>query len=180
MSVARWLLLIYSVPAEPSRKRAFIWREVKTIGAAALRDGTYVLPDRAGTRAAAEAIATRVREYGGRATLAYGACLETLRAAEVVTQFRADRDEEYAEIRRAAEGLLQHVARETEHRDFTFLELQPLEHDLAKLRRWLDLVRARDYFDAPGAAHVDAALARCEEALGSFTEAAAEQEAVTA
>jgi hypothetical protein len=48
-------LLIYSVPAEPSRKRAYVWREVKKLGAIYLRDGVCIQPEQPGTVAAAEA-----------------------------------------------------------------------------------------------------------------------------
>ena len=47
-----WLLLIYTVPAEPSRKRAAIWRELKKVGAPYLRDGVCILPERPETREA--------------------------------------------------------------------------------------------------------------------------------
>ena len=46
-----WLLLIYTVPAEPTRKRAFIWRELKKVGAPYLRDGVCILPERPDTLA---------------------------------------------------------------------------------------------------------------------------------
>ena len=55
-----WLLLIYTVPAEPSRTRAFIWRELKKVGAPYLRDGVCILPERSETAAAARAIAAKV------------------------------------------------------------------------------------------------------------------------
>ena len=35
---ARWLVLIYTLPAEPTRKRAFVWRELKKLGAVYLRE----------------------------------------------------------------------------------------------------------------------------------------------
>ena len=57
-----WLLLIYRVPAEPSRKRAFVWRELKKVGAVYLRDGVCVLPDQAATRAGLRQVAERMLE----------------------------------------------------------------------------------------------------------------------
>ena len=67
----RWLVLIYTVPSEPSRKRAFIWRELKKAGAVYLRDGVCALPERPETLAALSAIAARVEELGGQATLVH-------------------------------------------------------------------------------------------------------------
>jgi hypothetical protein len=167
----RWLLLIYTVPARPTRKRASIWREVKKIGAVYLRDGVCVLPERPETRKAVEAIASRVHEFQGEATVVTGATLDRARGEAVVAAFKSARSDEYAEVIREAERLLEHVARETNHRDFTFAELEELEDDLAKLRRWLNQVQARDYF--PDASITDASeqlLAQCDAALAELLE----------
>ena len=171
-----WLLLIYTVPADPSRKRAFIWREVKKIGAVYLRDGVCVLPERAETLAAVGAIAGKVLEFEGQATIVTCARLEAARAEAVVAQFRAARAVEYAEIGREAERLLEHVARETEHREFTYVELEELEADLAKLKRWNSQIQARDY--VPDGADTQALelLGQCDRALALFLEQAAARE----
>src|SRR5438132_12300146 len=171
-----WLLLIYTVPAEPSRKRAAVWRELKKVGAPYLRDGVCILPERPDTRERLGAIAARVEEFGGDATLVSGARLSEARAAALTEQFRVARAEEYGEIAREADGLLEHVARETEHRQFTYAELEELEADLGKLRRWTDQVVARDYFGVGPPEGLSAVLDRCEGALGAFLEAAAAQE----
>ena len=171
-----WLLLIYTVPAEPSRKRAAIWRELKKVGAPYLRDGVCILPERADTRERLDAIAAKVEEFAGEATLVSGARLSETRATALVEQFRAARAEEYDEIAREADRLIEHVARETEHRQFTYAELEELEGDLGKLRRWTDQVAARDYFADEPPTGLVAALDRCERALSAFLEAAAAQE----
>ncbi len=171
-----WLLLVYTVPAEPSRKRAAIWRELKKVGAPYLRDGVCILPERPDTRERLDAIATKVEEFGGDATLVSGAHLSETRVTALVEKFRAARAEEYDEVAREADRLLEHVARETEHRQFTYAELEELEADLGKLRRWTEQVLARDYFGDGPPEGPGAALDRCEQALGTFLEAAAAQE----
>jgi hypothetical protein len=163
-----WVLLIYTVPSEPSRKRAFIWREVKRIGAVYLRDGVCILPETGATVAAFGAICAQAEEFGGQATVVQSARLDPDRASAVVSQSRADRAAEYGEIAREAEGFLDHIRRETDHRDLDFAELEALEEDLGKLRRWTDQVRGRDYFGSPAADRVAALLRDCEEALGVF------------
>ncbi len=168
-----WLLLIYTVPAEPTRKRAFIWREVKKVGAVYLRDGVCILPERPETLAALKAIVAKIEEFEGQASLVHGARLEAARAAAVVEQFGSTRLAEYAEIAGEAGRLLQHVAHETEHRDFSYTELEELESDLGKLRRWTDQVRARDYFSAGPGQPLQDLLQQCEDALAAFLEKAA-------
>src|SRR5438270_12933937 len=83
-----WRLLIYTVPSEPSRKRAFIWRELKKAGAVYLRDGVAVLPEQAAAVEALQAIAAKVDEFGGEATLVPRAVLPGARAQSVIAASR--------------------------------------------------------------------------------------------
>jgi hypothetical protein len=109
-----WLLLIYTVPAEPSRKRGSIWREIKRGGAAYLRDGVRALPERPATTSVMRAIAAKVTQFEGQATLVQAARLDPARAGWVVEQARTARAGEYADIRREAERLLAHIAHDHE------------------------------------------------------------------
>jgi hypothetical protein len=146
-----WLLLIYTLPAEPSRKRAFIWRELKKVGAPYLRDGVCILPERSDTLASAGVIAAKVEEFGGEATLVSGARLSPSRSAPLVEQFKAARAQEYA-------------------------ELEELEADLGKLRRWTGQVVARDYFGDGTPPTLRDVLDRCERALATFLDTAEAQD----
>jgi hypothetical protein len=170
-----WLLLIYTVPAQPSRKRATVWREIKKLGAVYLRDGVCVLPEQPGTMHSLRSLASRIEEMGGQAYLVVGAHLDDNRVEALRNQFRAGRAEDYADISREAEQLLGHIARETEHREFTYAELEELEQDLNKLRRWTEQVRERDYFSESSYAAVQTLLDQCERALETFLDQASEQ-----
>jgi hypothetical protein len=171
---APWLLLIYTVPAKPTRKRAYIWREVKKVGAVYLRDGVCALPERPETQRLVDVIAGRVREFEGEATVVTGARLDPVRSEAIVAAFVSARADEYAEVAREAERLLEHIAHEADHRDFTYAELEELEEDLGKLKRWLSQVQARDYFpDESTSTSTDQLLAQCEAALSQFLEESA-------
>ncbi len=167
-----WLLLIYTVPAAPSRKRATIWRALKQVGAVYLRDGVAVLPDRAEARSAFRAIAEKVGEFGGQATLVEEARLPAERAEAIAAQANANREEEYAEVAREAERFLEHARREREHRELTFAELEEIEADLGKLKRWVEQIRGRDHFGALSAGRVEELLGECDAALAAFLEEA--------
>ena len=101
-----------------------------------------------------------------------GARLDPASADSVVAQARTSRAEEYAEISREAEQFLAHAEREREHRELTFAELEEIEEDLGKLRRWAEQVHARDHFTAPEATTVAELLGRCEQAVAAFLEEA--------
>jgi hypothetical protein len=175
-----WLLLIYTVPSEPSRLRATVWRELKKAGAVYLRDGVAVLPDRTETRAAFRAIAAKIDEFGGQATLVEEASLAPERGEAIAAQAKSHRDEEYTEVLREAERFLEHARREREHRELTFAELEEIEADLGKLRRWAEQIHDRDHFGAPSADRVDELIGRCDAALAEFLDEAYAQTAEAA
>ena len=172
-----WTLLIYTIPSQPTRLRAAIWRELKKLGAVYLRDGVCVLPAGEATAGALAAVAARVDALGGEATVVEEARLPAERTAALVEQFQTARAEEYAEVARETEGFLAHVEREREHRIFTFAEVEELEADLGKLQRWAAQIRARDYVNAKEVATLDELLARGEAALAAFADEAYDHDA---
>ena len=176
MDVA-WLLLIYTVPAEPSRKRAFIWRELKKIGAPYLRDGVCILPERPETLDLAGGIVAKVEEFGGEATLASGARLVPARSAALVDQHPVE-----LEPRNTGTSLESPVScSPTSHarRSTASLRMRSSRswrQTSANFARWTAQVRARDYFGAGAAPDLRDLLDRCDRALGTFLEHAAAQD----
>ncbi len=160
-----WMLLVYTVPAHPSRKRAAVWREVKRLGALYLRDGVCVLPDTAAARAGLEALRERVAELGGQGTLVWQARLVPDNAAALVAELAQARQAEYAEVGAAAAELLAHVRREARHHAFDRAELVSLLADLSRLERWLGQIEARDYLRQGDPSRVAATLDACRAAL---------------
>ncbi len=61
------LTLILSLPTENATARQRIWRALKASGAAVLRDGVYLMPERDDCRATLDGLAADVREGGGSA-----------------------------------------------------------------------------------------------------------------
>eukprot|EP01035_Chromulina_nebulosa_P050307 gene50307-68390_t len=64
-----WLTLIVSLPSASATARMRIWRAVKTLGCAALRDGTYLLPAQAEQAAQLQTLADEALQEGGQAWL---------------------------------------------------------------------------------------------------------------
>ena len=62
-----WTLLLLTLPTQPNAVRLRVWRGLKALGCAALRDGAYLLPAAQGTLF--EPLAAEVREHGGSALL---------------------------------------------------------------------------------------------------------------
>jgi len=65
----KWLLLIITLPTENASARMRAWRALKTAGAAALRDGVYLLPEGDERYATLAEVAKDIDESGGQAYL---------------------------------------------------------------------------------------------------------------
>lgn len=87
-----WSILLVTLPTQPNAVRLRIWRALKALGCAALRDGAYVLP--AHETPALEALAVEVRDNGGQASVLSLSPKDELQKQEVLAQF--DRSEAYA------------------------------------------------------------------------------------
>ncbi len=132
-----WALLLVTLPTQPNAVRLRIWRSLKTLGCAALRDGAYLLPSEHVGQL--DVLATEVREHDGSASVLALAPRDAMQQAEVLALF--DRGEAYAEWRTTASALQ--------------LELDSLSETDARRRQRgvteaLQALRRIDYY--PGAA----------------------------
>lgn len=159
-----WLLLIPRIPAEPSRHRVAVWRELRRLGAVTAASGAWALPD---LPAYAEAIAAvRAQAEAGGGSLAV---LTVTGAAEEDTAmlrevFTAARRDEWAELVADCGKFEAEIEREIVKDKLTFAELEEEEQSMARLRRWQRDLVARNPFPAPeaqeAAGRLDAAAAR--------------------
>jgi hypothetical protein len=151
---AGWLLLVISLPSNRATPRMRVWRALKGLGAAVLRDGVYLLPDSPSAHVAFTQQAAAVKRSGGTA--------QVLRvdapAVEQDRQFRAlfDRAADYARILQNARKLKS--------------DLSPRRHAAAsrsmkQLRREYESIHATDYFPGPAALQAGELLAEVEMAL---------------
>ena len=79
--------------------------------------------------------------------------------------FEAD---EYAEICSRTPDFMKEIETERGRGRATYAEVEESEADLERFRTWFAKVRARDYFDAPGASEAEEAIQRCAAALADF------------
>jgi hypothetical protein len=66
---AAWLLLVYRIPREPTAGRVFVWRKLKALGAVALQDAVWVLPQTRQTQEQFQWLAAEITELQGEAIL---------------------------------------------------------------------------------------------------------------
>lgn len=101
-----WSILIVTLPTQPNAVRLRVWRALKSLGCAALRDGAYLLPSAKG--ALFDPLATEVREHGGTATVLELSPGSDAQGDEVLALF--DRTEAYAQWRGTAAALRSELA----------------------------------------------------------------------
>jgi hypothetical protein len=147
-----WALLIATLPTQPNAVRLRVWRALKSLGCAALRDGAYVLP--AAQAGLLDALAAEVREHGGSASVLALAPRDAAQQAEVQAQF--DRSEAYVQWRAAALALQAELdaLAETEARR----RLRGIAEALQALRRI-------DYYPGPAAEQAEADLLALRRAV---------------
>jgi hypothetical protein len=143
----QWMLLVLSLPTENATVRMRAWRALRAAGAAVLRDGVYLLPERADCRSTLEAIAEDVQAGGGSTYL--------MRAEPEDADFAAlfDRSDDYAallgEIRQASDELDAGNSLET-------------QKQARKLRKTFAGIAAIDFFGGEAQRQADAALQELE------------------
>ncbi len=90
------LALFVSLPAKASTGRMRVWRSIKSLGCATLRDGVYLLPDSADSAATLDEVAAQAVEAGGSGEIyRLSGCDQ---AQEAALRALFDRSEEYTVI----------------------------------------------------------------------------------
>ena len=91
-----WLILTATLPTTPSGLRVRVWRTLKTIGCAPLREGVYLLPADAPTAKDLWAIEQVIRDGGAEAHMLEVRARDEAQEATFGALF--DRSEQYADF----------------------------------------------------------------------------------
>ena len=134
--LGKWVLPVYRVPREPSTPRIVLRRKLRRLGAAQLLDGLVALPLDGRNREQLEWLAEDVTDAGGEASI------------WIVEPSTAAQERAVAGVMaRAVAGEYRQIAEQA--RAALSGDEAPRRRTLARLRRELRRVRARDYFPPP-------------------------------
>jgi hypothetical protein len=149
-----WRVLIVSLPGSQAAPRMRLWRAIKALGAASLRDGVYLLPDGDAAAAAFAEQATRVGAAGGTAHVLQVAPM----AGEGQQRYRDffDRGEGYAALSAGIDTLRRRLPRLAE---------QVARRAAVQLRRDFTALAAIDFFPGAARERVAGELAALEQQL---------------
>ena len=152
-----WLLLIASNPIAGATPRMRLWRAIKALGCASLRDGAYLLPDRPGHASAFTELAEQTNVDGGQAWVVDLHARSSGDEAAFKSLF--DRDADYAEL---VERLNQ--ARKT----LSTQAPSEVAKDLKRLRKELDTLQRIDFFPNDASLAAQSFWADFQEAANAF------------
>ena len=140
----KMLALILSMPTETATARQRAWRGLKSSGAAVLRDGVYLMPEREDCRAILNNLAGDVREAGG---VAHVLRMEEPDGADFAALF--DRSDEFTSLLADVECARQELATET---------AQDVLRQARKLRKLFGTLTAIDFFPGDAQRQAESAL----------------------
>lgn len=143
----KWLILTATLPTSPSGLRVRVWRNLKTIGCAPLREGVYVLPAGASTAKEFWAIEQVIRDGGAEAHMLEVTARDAAQEATFTALF--DRAEQYADLAQSLKDARKGMAGRTE---------AELRKTVRTLEQQLQSILAMDFFAGKAAASAKAGL----------------------
>lgn len=163
-----WLLLTYKVPPEPAAKRVALWRKLKGMGAVYLQNGVCLLPKTDDHVRRLKMLENDIAEAGGEAVILQTVALDPAQEAKVLTRFKTERDEAYAEFIDKCDDFEREVAKEVTASHYTYAELEENDVDLKKLQGWLAKIQKLDFYNADRATEAEQRLVGCVAVLDDY------------
>ena len=165
-----WIVLLFRVPAEPSRHRVAVWRELRRTGAVSVGQSAWLAP---AAPAFADGIGRAVRlieAAGGEAIVLDTRGRQPADSERLAAIYTAAREAEWTEFLAECGKYLGEIDKEIAKAKLTLAELDEEEQSLERLRRWHRELRLRDVLGAPSAAPAERRLKECEAKLEDYTQ----------
>ena len=154
----RWLLFVHQLPTSPSNLRVRTWRRMQQLGAMAVKQAVYVLPDSPSAREDFEWLKTEIEGAGGQASVFAAASVDAWSDDALREEFRRDRQAAYTAL---AEELEEHIRRAARpRRQHSASSLRG--RTLAAMRERLAALERIDFFGSAGRDRVVSLIARLE------------------
>jgi hypothetical protein len=154
-----WLLLVHQLPPTPSNLRVRTWRRLQELGAVAVKQSVYALPDTADSREDFEWLRVEIEGAGGEAVVYSARHVEAAAEAALIDQFRQVRQQAYTELA----GELQRIQRAGASRQGP----PGRRRELARYRARFAAIERVDFFGSAGRDRVVTLLGDLEAASPS-------------
>lgn len=163
-----WIVFVYRLPAQPSRHRVSVWRELRRIGALSLQQSVYMLAETEEHVAALSRVAAAVEAAGGESYLLRAAALDEVTRTRLEAAHLQALEEEYQEFLAECSKFRQEIRKEIRIRKFTRAELSEEEHSFDRLERWAADLAGNDHYGAPSRSLAEQALKECAAAIEDY------------
>lgn len=154
----RWLLFVHQLPANPSNLRVRTWRRLQQLGAVAVKQAVYALPDSPNAREDFEWLKTEIEAAGGQASVFAADTVDTWSNDALVEEFRRSRQAAYTELARDAEHALRRPGKGQQR-----LTPTPSRRVGQQLRERLAAIERVDFFGSAGRDRAIALVRQIEE-----------------
>ena len=166
----QWTIVIPRLPADPSRYRVAVWRELRRVGAVQLGQGTWALPTGATTADDASRLRELVHGSAGEIVVLSATGFDEPSRDRIRSVYDDARLAEWHEFDRECDKCIAEVQREIDQRKFTLAELDEEEQNVERLRRWHRELRVRDRFEVGDRPRMEQRLDECAAVLARFTD----------
>jgi hypothetical protein len=166
---AKWLLVAYDVPNEPSKFRVKVWRDLRSSGGLYPQMSFCILPFSSTTISKVQAIKSELSHIGKVLVLETKGF--TKPDVALLEQMQSDQTErQYLEIAEECQEFLDEIQSNIKKGVFKDEEIQELDESLEGLRRWYGKTVSLDMQRRNSAAKlkVKEMLGRCERALDDY------------
>lgn len=163
----KWIFFSYSLPAEPSKTRVYVWRQLKKLGAVN-HQSVWVIPHSNDRINALKKLTEEIENFKGSALLVAGTVLVKSQEEGITRSFIDSRNEEYKEIIEKCHDFFEEIEFEIGRRNFIFAEVEENEGELEKLKQRLKKIEKRDVVKPPLRKEALEKIKECEKMFNDF------------
>jgi hypothetical protein len=165
----RWLLLVHQLPAKPSNLRVRTWRRLQQLGAVAVKQAVYALPDSPSAREDFEWLKTEIEAAGGQASVFAADAVDTWSNDELADEFRRAREQDY----RALSGDIERALTAASRKRAPRRSRRAAGRIVDAVRRRLIAIEAIDFFGSAGRDRAATLVSDLQRALTGSQESVA-------
>jgi hypothetical protein len=140
-----WLLLFHSIPPSPPYFRAKVLRRLNRLGALALKNSVYILPDTAESTEDFQWLRNEIVEEGGEAWVFHATTAGGMNDDTIVRSFQDLVQPQFSQL---------------------LDEMKTGTPDWPKVKRRFEEIRRIDFFDAPGRQELEKLMQQADRAQG--------------
>lgn len=161
-SGARWLLLLFQLPAKPAYLRVKIWRRLQAIGAVPIKNSVYALPASEDAQEDFQWLLREIQDGGGEGMICNALLVDGLSDIQIRELFEQARNADYDAVMTEARTLAATFAASEQEQT-----REQARSQLSRLRKRFDDIQAVDFFAASSREAAGGVLAALEVQLHS-------------